>query len=74
MVQVPPNVLATSPEQGNEAARYLQQVVNDMAAQGWEFFRIDGIGVVENPGCLGQLLGVPAITRYYHVITFRTRV
>lgn len=46
MVQLPPNIqINASTETGSEAANYLQRIVNDHAARGWEFFRVDLIGV-----------------------------
>ena len=64
MVQLPPNIrLQTSTQRGNEAAEYLQTVANKHAADGWEFFRIDTIGVTVPPGCLMGLLGQSSTTR-----------
>ncbi|WP_250625923.1 hypothetical protein [Pinirhizobacter soli] len=57
MVQVPPNISVSNKQQGNEAATYLQNVVNHYAQNGWEFFRIDQIGVQVRPGCLAALSG-----------------
>jgi hypothetical protein len=41
---------------GNEAAYYLQTIANEYAAQGWEFYRVDTIGVVVEPGCLAFIV------------------
>lgn len=72
MVQIPPNVLVKgSTTQGTEAAYYLESVVNEHAAEGWEFFRVDPIGVHTQPGCLAGLLGQHASEVTYYVITFR---
>lgn len=72
MVQVPPTIQLKSKEQvGNEAAIYLQSVANEQAAHGWEFFRVDEVGVRTNPGCLASLFGQKAVTATYYVITFR---
>jgi len=49
----------------------MESVVNQMAEQGWEFYRVDSIGVQLEPGCLGALLGQKAAERAYYVITFR---
>ncbi len=70
MVQIPPTLTVRSAK-GGEAAAYLQSVVNTMAAEGWEFWRVDSIGVAEQPGCLAALLGVRASTAVFHVVTFR---
>lgn len=71
MVQVPPNIVVRGAPKGQEAAYYLQDLVNKEAQNGWEFYRVDTVGVVENPGCLGALLGQKATYTEYYVITFR---
>jgi hypothetical protein len=71
MVQVPPSisVAETSPS-GNEAAIYLEATVNEAAAAGWEFLRVDSIGLNVKPGPLGSLGANPGHQIRY-VITFR---
>ena len=72
MVQIPPNISVQAKEaRGNEAAFYLEQVVNQWASQGWEFYRVDSIGVQTNPGCLGALFGAKSIVVEYYVVTMR---
>lgn len=75
MVQVPPNVsVASKGRKGNEAADYLQSVVNEMASDGWEFQRVDAIGIHVQPGCLGGMFGNTPQQEHYYVITFRKPV
>jgi len=51
MVQLPQNIVVKAAEhRGNEAAAYLHQIVDQYAAAGWEYYRIDEIGVVTQPG------------------------
>jgi len=72
MVQVPPNIeVQASKHRGNEAAVYLQNVVNEHAAQGWEFHRVDTIGVSIKAGCFDALSGKKDSTANYYVISFR---
>ena len=72
MVQIPPNIsVQMKAHRGNEAAAYLEGVVNKYALEGWEFQRIDGIGVQVQPGCIDGLFGKKAQHNSYHVITFR---
>jgi hypothetical protein len=72
MVQVPPNIEVRAKEQrGNEAAAYLQNVVNSHAEDGWEFYRIDTIGVSVKPGCFDALLGKKDVLSHYYVISLR---
>ncbi|MEK6336592.1 MAG: DUF4177 domain-containing protein [Acidobacteriota bacterium] len=70
MVQIPPSITVKQ-SIGNEAARYLQRIVNEEANQGWEFIRVDTIGVNTPPGCLAGFFGGQAMTRNYYVVTFR---
>jgi hypothetical protein len=72
MVQLPPNIqISASGQKGNEAAVYLQNVVNEKAKTGWEFYRVDTIGVATKPGCLDGLLGKKEELTNFYVVTFR---
>ncbi len=57
-----------------QAAGYLESVVNDYASRGWEFFRVDTVDVWRNPGCLGSIFGMRGESFAYNVITFRRQV
>ena len=58
MVQVAPSIQITGKKcQGNEAAIYLEDVVNQYVKDGWELYRVDTIGGNEKPGCLAALFG-----------------
>ncbi len=75
MVQIPQIIQTPSKEAHKAASDYLESAVNREAANGWEFFRIDEIGVREIVGCVAALLmaigGWPPPIRRYYVITFR---
>lgn len=78
MVQIPPNVavsartlLGKAPNPSEVAAEYLESIVNQHAKEGWEFMRIDTIGVSTQPGCLAGLLGAKSSDANYYVVTFR---
>lgn len=80
MVQVPRNIEVVAPSilSGKQradpttvAAAYIEAIVNDNAAQGWEFYRIDSVGVSSSPGCLGGVLGHKMTFDSYSVISFR---
>ena len=61
MVQIPPNIaVQMKAHKGNEAAAYLENVVNKYASEGWEFQRVDSIGVQVQPGCMDALSGKKA--------------
>jgi hypothetical protein len=72
MVQAPKN-LATKGAQSSAgiAEGYLQSVVDQNAADGWEFYRVDEMTVSNSPGCLGALLGQKETYTVYNVISFR---
>ncbi|TNL11462.1 DUF4177 domain-containing protein [Kosakonia cowanii] len=72
MVQVPPNISVKAKDNKNGiAAAYLQEVVNTQAVDGWEFQRVDTIGIEERAGCFG---GSKVGFANYYVITFRKEV
>ena len=72
MVQVPPNIeVKANKHRGNEAAVYLETVVNEYASEGWEFYRIDSIGVSVKAGCFDALKGKKDSMASYYVISFR---
>jgi len=72
MVQVPPSIVVQeNAHQGNEAAAYLQTIVNEESKAGWEFYRVDQVGVETQPGCIDGLLGHKAEYKSYYVVTFR---
>ena len=76
MVQIPTAiVVAEDTHDRTEAASYLESVANEYADEGWEFYRVDTIGVRLVPGCMGLLLRwlgykLPDYLLYY-VVTFR---
>ncbi|NOK60819.1 MAG: hypothetical protein GFH27_549289n198 [Chloroflexi bacterium AL-W] len=69
MVQIP----RIFPVRGhaNEAAIFLQNMVNEYSAAGWDFYRVDAIGVVRPPGCIGALLGERETVKRYYIVTFK---
>jgi hypothetical protein len=54
-----------------DPATYLQGLANELATQGWEFYRVDSLDVLSSPGCLGSLLGGKQTVLSYSVATFR---
>jgi hypothetical protein len=75
MIQVPPNITVKAKEEkGNEAAVYLQDLANAQATDGWEFYRVDSIGVLTQPGCLAAMMGAKQTLIHYFVVTFRRLV
>jgi hypothetical protein len=75
MVQVPPTIVVKDKsQQGSAAANYLQSIANQLAGEGWEFYRVDTVGIADKPGCLASLLGAQQTVVQYYVITFRKEV
>lgn len=71
MVQIPRD-LATKLGQGADlAANFLQGIVDQYAAEGWEFYRIDNLTITEKAGCLGLFLGKKDVFTSVGVICFR---
>jgi hypothetical protein len=76
MIQIPPTVTVQERDyegaaRHSAAADYLENVVNGMALEGWDFYRVDSIGVRVPPGCVAGLLGAKAVEEHYYVATFR---
>lgn len=73
-VQIPPNIQTDRRESGNEAAIYLDKVINSKAAEGWEFQSVESIGVSVKPGCLEALKGTKQAFNTYYVIVFKREI
>ena len=72
MVQIPANFSAQEGQvQGNEIATYVQDWANKLAAQGWEFYRIDSMSMTVAPGCMTSLFGGGHQYMQYSIMTFR---
>lgn len=72
MVQIPPAIRINQKDaKGREAAQYLEDIVKQNAVNNWEFYRVDEIGVREEPGCLAALVGQKSVYLNYYVVTFR---
>ncbi len=58
MIQIPQDVTVKMKDQrGNKVAVYLESIANSEAVNGWEFYRVDEVGVLARLGCLGVLFG-----------------
>jgi ribosomal protein L40E len=71
MVQAAQHIVAPQEKlKGNEAAEYLEALVNDQARQGWEFFRVDEMAVsVSSPALFGTRS--QDLTGRLYIVTFR---
>ena len=52
-------------------AQYVEERVNLMANDGWEFYNSESFGVLEKPGCFSSLFGASERMSYYNVLVFR---
>lgn len=73
MTQVPPNINVAAGQTQGAAAGYLQQIVDQHAHRGWEFYSVESFGILENQGCgcLGALLGMRPQLHTTYVVVFR---
>ena len=72
MIQIAPSLVVNAQVvQGQEAAQHLEGIVNQWAAAGWEFYRVDTMGIYTPPGCLAGLFGGQTTYSQYYVVTFR---
>lgn len=71
MVQMPATVDVEREYRKNKAAHFLEQMANEQAADGWEFHRVDKVGVINRPGIFARILGAQPMRVEYTVITFR---
>ncbi len=64
---------ATDKEIGGttKISTHLEALANQRSAQGWEFYRVDQIGVLVPPGCLASLFRKSTEYAYSFVVTFR---
>jgi hypothetical protein len=70
MMQLP-QTFVLKQDTGTEIAAYLEKLSKDMGVDGWEFYRVDSVGVAVQPGCLAALSGTKQTMTYYNVVTFR---
>lgn len=70
MLQLP-QTFVLKQDTGKEIAAYLQQLSTNMSAEGWEYYRVDSVGVAVSPGCWATMFGAKQSMTYYNVVTFR---
>ena len=64
MAQIPPNITVRSKKDiPTAAATYLKELAEHHARHGWEFYRVDSIGIYRPPGCLASLLESESLTK-----------
>lgn len=75
MIPVPRNIAVKSGKDlGESIAEYVEETVNKMAEEGWEFYRSDEYTVSELLGCLPSLFGQTGKVESYNVLSFRKEI
>lgn len=70
MMQLPQTFVLRQ-DTGKEIAAYLERIAQEMGSQGWQFYRIDAVGVAVRPGCLEAIFGGRQTMSTYNIVTFR---
>ena len=73
MIQAEKGVLVKAGRSQGAAAVHLQTLVDTHAVEGWEYYSMETISTLEEPGCgcLGRLLGFRAVLTESYVMVFR---
>lgn len=62
-----------SSQNARDVSEQLQELINQHAADGWEFLSIDKVNIVVSPGCIGSLLGARSGVIAFDQIVFRRK-
>lgn len=54
-----------------DVASQLESVINQYAAQGWEFYQLSDVDIEVQPGCIAGLLGAKVSYIRYDQLIFR---
>ena len=72
VVSVPKNIaLKRGKDWGTTIAEFVEDTINKMANEGWEFYRADNYQVEELVGCLGALAGNKGTSQNFNLLVFR---
>jgi hypothetical protein len=52
-------------------AKQLNNLINQQASSGWEFYQISSVNIYVNPGCLPALVGIKGFEKKYDMAIFR---
>jgi hypothetical protein len=63
-----------SVENAQKVSEQLRDLINPMAKQGWEFYRIDKVDIMVKPGCWASLFGAKASFLAFDQVIFRREV
>lgn len=69
---IPPTITGeTTAGPAEHAAKYLQNLINQRAEKGWEFYRVEQLAVKTPPGCVGKFLGHSEELTEHYLVVFR---
>jgi hypothetical protein len=60
-----------SGQTASTVASQLEQMINEHANQGWEFYQLNEVSIEVRPGCLGKFLGRESDYMRYDQLIFR---
>ncbi len=60
-------------ENANKVTEQLQNLINSYTVYGWDFYRIEKVNILVQPGCLASLFGVQASFLTFDQVIFRIR-
>lgn len=60
-------------ESANKVSEQLQDLINRYTVYGWDFYRVDKVNILVQPGCLASLFGVKASFLTFDQVIFRIR-
>lgn len=60
-----------SSQSAAEVSVQLQGIINQYAAQGWEFYQLNDVNIEVKPGCLASLFGARAAYIQFDQLIFR---
>ncbi len=59
-------------ESASNVSTQLQELIDQYSSQGWDFYRIDKVNILVQPGCLASLFGVKAEFLTFDQVIFRS--
>lgn len=61
-----------SNQSANDVSAQLEDLINQYASKGWEFYQLNDVNIEVQPGCLGRLFGAKASYIQFDQVIFRS--
>jgi hypothetical protein len=55
-------------------AKQLNDLINEQALAGWDFYQVNSVNIHVNPGCIAALFGVKGFEKKYDMVIFRKSI